>query len=59
MAVQSTDLVMVERAGVAHKTTAGDIAALGGGGGSGPFNIDGGTPASVPVVGLAVDGGVP
>jgi hypothetical protein len=32
MAVQATDLVMVERAGVAHKTTAGEVGALGGGG---------------------------
>jgi hypothetical protein len=30
-----------------------------GGGGSGPFNVDGGTPSSLPVVGLEVDGGVP
>lgn len=33
MPVESTDHVLVERAGVPYRTTAGDIAALGGGGG--------------------------
>lgn len=33
MAVQSTDLIAVERAGVLHKATAGEVGALGGGGG--------------------------
>ena len=33
MAVVGTDLVIVERAGVLHKTTAGEVGALGGGGG--------------------------
>lgn len=35
MGVQATDLVMVERGAAQHKTTAGEIAALGGGGGAG------------------------
>lgn len=35
MAVQSGDLLIVERAGVLHKTTAGEVGALGGGGGGG------------------------
>jgi hypothetical protein len=32
MAVQSTDLVIVERGGVLHQTTAGEVGGLGGGG---------------------------
>jgi hypothetical protein len=35
MAVQGTDLVLVERAGALHKTTAQEVADLGGGGGGG------------------------
>ena len=34
MAAQATDLLVVERAGVLHKATAAELAALGGGGGS-------------------------
>lgn len=41
MAVQSTDLVIVERAGVLHKTTAGEVGALGGGGSLPPGGITG------------------
>lgn len=35
MAVQGTDLIIVERAGTAYQTTAAQVAALGGGGGAG------------------------
>ena len=53
MAVEGTDLVMVERAGTLHKTTAAEVAALGGGGVD--TNVDGGNASSIAA--SNIDGG--